>query len=208
MPREAPLLIVDVDEVVVERDLAAGLLACPRCVGVLARWGWARERVLRCAGGDLVLRPRRARCRGCAATHVLLSEQGLLRRRDEVAVIGAALVEMVGAGRGHRPVAARVGLPASTVRGWRRAFAGGAQEIRAHFTRWGHALDPSLGRVGPAGDVAADALEAIAVAARAWVLRFGSRPLWVLVCVLSGGVLLCNTSCPFPAAGAAVRVRV
>jgi len=207
MPREAPLLIVDADDVVVERDLVAGLLACPGCVAVLGPWGWARERVLRCRGVDVMLRPRRARCRGCHGTHVLLSEQGLVRRRDEVAVIGAALVEMIGAGRGHRPVAAQAGLPASTVRGWRRAFAGSARAIRAHFTRWAYALDPGLGGVASAGDAAADALEAVAVAARAWVLRFGSRPLWALVCVLSGGVLLCNTSCPFPAVAAAVMVR-
>ncbi|MGI8729119.1 MAG: helix-turn-helix domain-containing protein [Solirubrobacteraceae bacterium] len=139
---------------------------------------------------------------------MLLSERGLVRRRDEVAVIGAALVEMIGAGRGHRPVAAQAGLPACTVRGWRRAFAGSAEAIRAHFARWAHALDPGLGRVAPAGDAAADALEAVAVAARAWVLRFGSRPLWGLVCVLSGGVLLCNTSCPFPAVAEAATVRV
>lgn len=192
------MLIVEADVSVVERDLVAGLLACPCCDGVLARWGFARRRVLRCRAGDVVLVPRRAKCRGCAGTHVLLGDQGLVRRRDEVEVIGAALVAMV-AGSGHRRVAADVGLPASTVRGWRRAFVARAEAVRAHFTRWGHALDPRLGRVQPAGGEGADALEAIAVAVRAWVLRFGARPLWPLVCVLSGGVLLCNTSCPFPA---------
>lgn len=202
------MVIVDAEPLLVEARLRAGELVCPSCCGVLGLWGWARERVLRCRGGDVVLRPRRARCRGCHGTHVLLSEQGLVRRRDEVAVIGAALVEMIGAGRGHRSVATQAGLPASTVRGWRRAFAGSARAIRAHFTRWAHALDPGLGGVAPAGGAAADALEVVAVAARAWVLRFGPRPLWALVCVLSGGVLLCNTSCPFPAVPAAARVRV
>jgi len=125
---------------------------------------------------------------------VLLSERGLVRRRDEVAVIGAALVEMIGAGRGHRPVAAQAGLPACTVRGWRRAFAGSAEAIRAHFARWAHALDPGLGRVAPAGDAAADALEAVAVAARAWVLRFGPGDPWRIASRLSGGALLGNTS--------------
>ena len=201
------MVMVDAEQLVVETRLREGGLVCPSCRGVLGPWGWARERVLRCRDGDRVLRPRRARCRGCRGTHVLLSERGLVRRRDEVAVIGAALVEMIGAGRGHRPVAAQAGLPASTVRGWRRAFAGSAQAIGAHFTCWGHALDPGLGRVGPAGGAAADALEAVAVAARAWVLRFGSRPLWAVVCVLSGGVLLCNTSCPFPAVAEAATVR-
>jgi len=207
MPEVAPLLIVDADEAVVERELVSGLLACPCCVAVLGPWGWARGRVLRCSGGDRVLRPRRARCRGCAGTHVLLGARGLVRRRDEAAVIGAALMEMIGVGRGHRPVAAQLGLPASTVRGWRRAFIAGAQAVRAHFTRWGHALDAGLGAAAPAGDGAGDALEAVAVAARAWVLRFGPRPFWQVVSALSGGALLRNTSCPFPAAGAAARVR-
>ena len=41
--------------------------------------------------GDAVLVPRRSRCRGCGATHVLLPAWCLLRRADAAAVIGAAL---------------------------------------------------------------------------------------------------------------------
>jgi hypothetical protein len=67
-------------------------------------------------------------------THVLLGERALLRRRDEVGVIGAALLEMVARGRGHRRVAGELGLPAETVRGWRRAFVVRAEAVRAHFT--------------------------------------------------------------------------
>jgi len=48
----------------------------------------------------------------------------------------------------------------------------------------------------PAGSGIADALEAIAVAARAWVLRFGPGDPWRIASVLAGGVLLGNTSCP------------
>jgi hypothetical protein len=44
-----------------------------------------------------------------------------------------------------------------------------------------------------------DALEAIAVAARAGVLRFGPGDPWLIASVLSGGVLLGNTSSPFAA---------
>jgi hypothetical protein len=187
------LLIVDAEEVVVERDLVAGVLACPACGGVLARWGFARARVLRCRSGDVLLCPRRAKCRGCAGTHVLLSDRALLRRQDEVAVIGEAIEAMV-AGRGYRRVAAQAGLPASTVRGWRAAFVAGAEVIRSHFTRCAHALDRQLGPVAAAGSAVADALEAVAVAARAFVLRFGSRPVWSVVSVLCGGELLCHTS--------------
>ena len=51
----------------------------------------------------------------------------------------------------------------------------------------------------PAGGAFADAVAVIAVAARAFVLRFGPREVWPVVAALSGGVLLCHTSCPFPA---------
>lgn len=191
------MLIVCADEARVESELVAGALSCPSCRGVLVPWGYARERVLRCGSGDRWLRPRRARCRGCAGTHVLLADSALLRRRDGVEVIGAA-IEAKARGEGHRQIAQRLGVPKDTVRGWLRRFALCSEAIRAHFTRWVFVLDPMLGPVLPAGGVLADALEATAVAARAWVLRFGSRPVWPLVSVLSGGVLLCNTSCPFP----------
>jgi transposase-like protein len=131
-------------------------------------------------------------------THVLLPEVALLRRRDEVAVIGAAIEAKV-AGEGRRPIARRLGVPADTVRGWLRRFAERAGGIRAHFTRWAVVLDPEIGAVLPAGSGIADALEAIAVAVRAWVLRFGPGDPWWIVSVLSGGVLLSNTSSLFPA---------
>ncbi|MDQ6774679.1 MAG: helix-turn-helix domain-containing protein [Actinomycetota bacterium] len=130
---------------------------------------------------------------------MLLPKVALLRRRDEVAVIGAAIEAKV-AGEGHRPIAGRLGVPADTVRGWLRRFAERAGEVRAHFTRCAVALDPELGPVLPAGGGIADALEAIAVAVRAWVLRFGPGDPWRIASVLSGGALLCNTSSLFPAA--------
>lgn len=197
MPEVAPMLIVCAEGARVEAELVGGLLACSSCRGRLGPWGHARARVLRCAAGDRWLRPRRARCRGCTRTHVLLPDIALLRRRDEVSVLGAAIEAKV-RGVGHRAIAGRLGLPKDTVRGWLRRFAADSEAIRAHFTRWAFALDAELGAVRPAASVLGDALEAIAVAARAWVLRFGSRPVWRLVCWLSGGRLLCNTSCPFP----------
>jgi len=191
------MLIVCAEQARVEAELVGGLLGCPSCRAVLGPWGHGRERVLRCSAGDRLLRPRRARCRGCAGTHVLLPNLALVRRQDDVAVIGAAIEAKV-AGSGFRSIASRLGVHAGTVRGWLRRFAERAELIRAHFTRWAVALDPELGAVMPAGGTVADALEAIAVAARAWVLRFGPGDPWRIASVLSGGVLLATRTAPLP----------
>jgi len=187
--------IVCAEKARVEAELVGGLLACPSCRGVLGPWGHARERVTRRFSGDWRWRPRRARCRGCHGTHVLLAEVCLLRRQDEVEVIGAAIEAHVG-GDGHRPIAARLGVAAGTVRGWLRRFEANAEAIRALFTRSAVVLDPMLGPIVPvAGGRVVDALEAIGVASRAWVLRFGPCSVWQIVSRLSAGGVLCrNTS--------------
>lgn len=189
MPGGIAVLIVGVDPVVVEADLVAGRLGCPDCHGSLRRWGWARERELRSPAGARRFRPRRSICGGCASTHVLVPEDTLVRRRDAVAVIGDALTAKAG-GAGHKPIAARLGVPASTVRGWLRRFAVVAERVREHFTRWAVALDPMLGPLAPAGSVFADAVGAIGVAAAAAVRRLGPRPPWSLASALTGGGLL------------------
>jgi hypothetical protein len=56
----------------VEQRLVEGRLACPGCSGVLAGWGYARERSVRDRGGTWRVRPRRARCGSWGVTHVLL----------------------------------------------------------------------------------------------------------------------------------------
>ena len=193
MPEVAPMLIVCAEVALVEAELVGGRLGCPSCRGVLGPWGHARERVLRCGSGDRWLRPRRARCRGCAGTHVLLPELAFSRRQDEVSVIGSAIEAKV-AGEGFRRIAARLGAYPETVRGWLRRFAERAEEIRALFTRCAVVLDPELVPVMPAGSGVADAVEAIAVAGRAWVLRFGSGEPWQIASRLSGGMLLGNTN--------------
>jgi len=183
------MLIVSAEVAAVEADLADGRLGCPSCQVVMGPWGFARERVLRCRDGVLRLRPRRARCRGCAGTHVLLPRIALGRRQDEVSVIGAAIEARI-AGDGFRRIAVRLGVCPMTVRGWLRRFGRRAGLIRAHFTRCAVVLDPEVGPVLPAGSGIADALEAIAVAVRAWVLRFGPADPWQVVSRLSGGLLL------------------
>jgi len=128
---------------------------------------------------------------------VLLPDVVLLRRQDEVLVIGAAIEARV-AGQGYRRIASRLGVHADTVRGWLRRFVERAGLVRAHFTRCAVVLDPEPGAVLPAGSGIADALEAIAVAARAWVLRFGSGDPWRIASVLSGGVLLATRAPAYP----------
>ena len=123
---------------------------------------------------------------GVRGTHVLLPDLAFSRRQDEVAVIGSA-VEAKIAGEGFRRIAARLGVCPMTVRGWLRRFVRRAELIRVHFTRCAVVLDPELGPVLPAGGGAADGLEAIAVAVRAWVSRFGPAEPWQVVSRLSGG---------------------
>ena len=132
-----------------------------------------------------------------AGTHVLLPDCTLLRRQDEVAVIGAAIAAHVG-GQGHRKIAARLGLAAGTVRGWLRRFAQRRELLRAHFTRCAAVLEVEVGALLPAGGDVADALEAIGVAARAWRLRFGEGEAWPAASRLSGGLLLATRAPSYP----------
>jgi hypothetical protein len=191
------VLIVGIDGAAVEADLVGGRICCPGCDVGLRPWGHGVEREVRLLGLSERRRPRRSICRPCAVTHILVPEDTLLRRRDGVEVIGAALVAKA-QGQGHRRVASALGRVASTVRGWLRRFAAKASAIREHFTRWAYALGPSHDRRFAGGSVFCDAVEAIGVAAVMAVRRFGPRSPWSLASVLTGGRLLINTSSPFP----------
>jgi len=188
------VLMVSGDPDRVESELVAGVLRCSGCGDRLAPWAHARWRNVRSAGGERRIRPRRGRCVSCGVTHVLLPDDLLVRRRDEVEVIGAALVAHAG-GEGHRPVAARLGVPASTVRGWLRRFRSRAVVIAAFFTQWALVLSPGSDPPSPSGTPVGDAVEAVGVATRAAVIRFGPRAAWPTAGRLSGGGLLSNTSC-------------
>jgi hypothetical protein len=176
-----------VDLEVVEGDLAAGRLCCPGCDRPLARWGFAREREVRTLDGVRSLRPRRARCDACERTHVLLPAWSVPRRRDGAEVIGEALLAKA-QGAGHRRIAARLGRPPGTVRGWLRAFARRAEAVGSCARRWTHAIDSAaLCDSSPAGSPLADAVEAIGSLHRA--CRLGLRTAlgpWELAVALTG----------------------
>lgn len=192
--RKALMVTVEVDPACVESRLAAGEIGCPCCVGgVLGGWGYARQRSV--AGTGQLVRPRRARCRGCAVTHVLLPVSLLLRRAYLAEWIWAALLAKAG-GSGHRAIARRLGVPASTVRGWLRRAGGRLERVRAWFVSVGVAAGVDV-RVPPAsGSRWVDALAAVAVAWVAITGRFGRSGVfgavtaaWVAVAG-SGGRLL------------------
>jgi hypothetical protein len=145
------------------------------------------------------LRPRRGRCheQSCRATHVLLPDVCLARRRYGSEVIGEALLS---AGReGYRRAGERLAVPGETVRDWRRRFRARAELIALHFLRWARALDSSLDPPIGHGSQVAETLEAIGVCTRVASLLLGRRAAWSWVSALTaGGLLAINTSSPWP----------
>lgn len=169
--RKALMVTVEVDPVRVECRLAVGEIRCPDCPGgVLGGWGHARCRPV--AGTPDRVRPRRARCRGCAVTHVLLPVSLLLRRAYLADCVWAALLAKAG-GAGHRAIAARLGIPATTVRGWLRVMARRLEPVRVWFL--GVAMTAGVDMAVPkaSGSPWTDALATIAMATVAITARFG-----------------------------------
>ncbi len=188
------MVTVEADLVCVESRLAAGQISCPACSqGVLGGWGCARTR--RVVGLAGAVRPRRARCRSCLVTHVLLPVTVLLRRAYAAQVIWESL-SLRGHGQGYRQIAEQLRVPAATVRGWLRRAGGRLEAVRARFlmvaVRVGIDVTIPDERSSPWGDVVA----AVNAAAAAIRQRFGPAglvgavtPAQVLVAV-SGGRLL------------------
>jgi len=130
---------------------------------------------------------------------VLLPVGGLLRRVDLAEVIGAALLARARKA-GLRQIAAGLGVPLSTARGWLGRFAERAALIAGHFARLAAWLDPSAVVSEPRGSPLECAVEAIGVAAVAAARRLGAHAgPFEFASGASGGRLLCNTNAPFPA---------
>lgn len=108
-------------------------------------------------------------------THVLLDVRLAARRADAAAVIAVAVEKKVVAGWGHRKIAEWVGRPATTVRGWLRAFTGSASRITDWFTSLVLFAAPDAVVVwpAPAADGPSAALSALLAYAAGLDRRFG-----------------------------------
>lgn len=106
-------------------------------------------------------------------------------------MIGAALTVKAG-GVGHRRIAALLGRPTETVRGWLRRFGSRVEAVRRLFTVLLRAVAADPVMPGPAGSGWADAVAVIAAAAAVVAGRFGvfKVPLWPWASAVSGGRLL------------------
>jgi hypothetical protein len=192
-------VIIAADPSRVEADLQAGKLSCPACGGQLRGWSYAQaRRVRQLVGGDLVVRPRRVRCRACARTQVILPASCCPRRADATEVIGNAL-HASASGRGHRRIAADLGRSPSTVRRWLRAVRGDhVRWLRQRGTSVIADVEPDiLNRIyfgpDPAGDrsllAALTVLGAAVAAIRGRLPEVPHEP-WTLIGAVTGGRLL------------------
>jgi hypothetical protein len=119
-----------------------------------------------------------------------------MRRADGVDVIGHAL-RAKAVGLGHRPISEQLGRPASTVRGWLRAFMQNVEVVRSMFTTLLVELDPLSAPRSAHGSVFTDAVEAIgacAAAARRRLGVVGAVSPWQLASAVTGGQLLSSTA--------------
>jgi len=190
----------------VEELLGNGLLSCPGCGGRLGGWGHAvLRRVFRSGRIPVSVRPRRARCASCRATHVLLPAWLLARRCDGTAVIGDMLARAA-RGQGFRSIAAASGVPADTVRDRLRRFRASAGRVREHFTRLAGVLAPDPVPLDPAGSAAGDAVVAVAAAGAAAAGRWPALTVspWELAAVVTMGSLLSPVAAFRPVRGDAL----
>ena len=176
---------------------------------MLAGWGHARARWIEGLADSL--RPRRARCRSCRATHVLLPVTVLLRRAYAAERIWAALTARSN-GSGHRRIGASLGVPAATVRGWLRRAAQRLEAMRAWFLTVAVTAGVDVRIPDASGCAWRDVLAAVATATAAIRFRFGAAgllgavtPARVAVAV-SGGRLLAPGWPGLPDRGDATRV--
>jgi hypothetical protein len=150
---------------------------------VLGGWGYARARQVE--GLSDALRPRRAGCRVCTVTHVLLPVTVLLRRAHAAERIWAALTARAD-GLGHHRIAMGLGVPAATVRGWLRRVAQRLAAIRSWFLGVAVTVGVDVTIPDTSGCRWRDVLGAVAAATTAIRFRFGAAGLLGAVTRRSG----------------------
>jgi hypothetical protein len=135
---------------------------CPDCEGVLSgSWrGYARN--VRLGRRVVRLQIARAVCGRCRRTHALLPSLCVPRRLDAAPSVYLALA-LAARGRGHRPIALRLGLPATTVREWLRTLRRSAPALLARLWQLADELGHRPGRAPPV----AGALDELVRAVRA-----------------------------------------
>jgi len=171
------------------REIEAPTPDCPLCAAKTGPWH-GYERHLRGDGDRLIWVPR-VRCRKCEVTQALLPWFVLPWRWDEVEVIGRA-IEMAAADLGVRTIAAALGRPATTVRGWVRRFRMVAELLAA-------ALLAKAASLGWSGWDLPTAVETRCIAAtRAvadeWRRRYGAGQRWWISNLITGGRLLARNT--------------
>lgn len=162
---------------------------CPTCetAGEMTFAGWWTRRT-RHGPVDI----HRVACRRCRATHSLWPDVLVGGRTDLAEPIGAALVA-ASTGMGHRPIAATLGVPAATARGWLRAA---RRRVTAALATRLIAWAAATGTGGPSWTPAGHGrlrllVEAVGAAAAAWERLSGERwPPWQLAVTAAGGRLL------------------
>lgn len=127
---------------------------------------------------------------GCGLrSHSLLPDVLVSGRVDLASVIGWALEAKV-AGHGHRVIAAQLGLPADTVRGWLRRAAVVGSQVAGRLMAVARAAEPA-GRDPPDGDGIVLLVGAATTAARAWSALAGEPvETWRFAVRHAGGRLL------------------
>ncbi|MFN2537447.1 MAG: hypothetical protein ABR549_04745 [Mycobacteriales bacterium] len=105
-------------------------------------------------------------------------------------VIGAALLAKA-AGQGHRPIAAWLRVPASTVRGWLRRVSAVGDRVLAVLAAAAAVLGADFAVPAPTSEPVAAVVELLGALAAAVARRLGgSCSPWRLASVVAGGRLL------------------
>ena len=181
------------------KSIVAPALRCPICLVWLMQWGgywrWLRAPLL-----IERIWIRRGRCRLCRRTHALLPDLVLVRRLDEVAVIGRGMALKIIVNVGLRPIAEHLDVPHTTLRTWWRRFQARSPTLQARCSALAVALDGTPVVLATSGERAAvDALQMVWQRAN---VRFGEAvgDLWRFWSRISGGQAL-GTNMTSPWAG-------